>query len=537
MIMRGAYQLPLRNLAFAIAMAISPLVVHAETTPDPQALLNSKCVACHLPLDKGGMNRIDQSRRTPEGWDMTIGRMIVAHGLRITPEERQSLVKYLADTRGLAPEEVKGRRYMLEREFVHVETPDDKLVADTCARCHSYGRIALQRRTEDDWRKLANFHVGQIPSLEIQASGRDRNWWEIASQDVPKALGKLYPYQSEAWSKWLKHEVANVAGSWRVVGHRPGWGAYEGKATIEADGKDRYKLKMQLNYANGKQESAEGKAVLYTGYEWRATVKQGGEEVVQVFALSEDGQTLAGRWHKAGVDSIGGRLEAVRSGAESAERLLMVEPSYIKSGATQRISLYGNNLSGDVDLGTGIKVVRLVEKTPGKIVVEAKASGDAADGVRAISVGKSRLEQGVALYHKVDYLSIEPDKAMAHIGGNGGARPKVPIQFESVGYTFGPDGKQGTDDDVRLGYMPAAWSFADLNDYSAKMQDAKFAGDLQANGLFTPGDAGPNPKRKYGTNNAGDLKITAVFEEDGQKVKATKPFVVTVQRWNDPPIR
>ncbi len=535
--MRSAYPSPLRNLAFAIAMASSPFVVHAESTPDPQALLNSKCIACHLPQEKGGMNRIDQSRRTPEGWDMTIGRMIAAHGVRLTPDERQALVKHLADTRGLAPEEAAGRRYLLEREFVQVETPDDKLVADTCARCHSYGRIALQRRTEDDWRKLANFHVGQFPTIEIQASGRDRNWWEIASKDVPKALGKLYPYDSEAWSKWLKHEVANVAGSWRVVGHRPGWGTYEGTATVEADGKDHYKLKMQLSYANGKQESAEGKAVLYTGYEWRALVKQGEDEVVQVFTLSEDGQTLAGRWHKAGVDSLGGQLQAVRSGTETPERLLMVEPAYIKAGTTQKISLFGNNLSGDVDLGDGIKVVKVLEQTPGKVVVEAQATGDASDGVRVISVGKSSLEQGFALYHKVDYLSIEPDKAMANIGGNGGVRPKIPVQFESIGYTFGADGKKGTADDVRLGNMAASWSVADLNAYAEKMQDAKFAGSMQPNGLFIPGDAGPNPKRKFATNNAGELKVTAVFEEDGHKVKASKPLVVTVQRWNDPPIR
>lgn len=535
--MRSAYPFPLRTLAFSVALAMSPLAVHADSTPDPKALLNGKCMACHLPLEEQGMNRIDQSRRTPEGWDMTIGRMIVAHGVRVTPEERQALVKYLADTHGLAPEETAGRRYLLERDYALVETPDDQLVAATCARCHSYGRIALQRRTEDDWRKLAHFHVGQFPTIEIQASGRDRNWWEIASQQMPKALGKLYPYQSEAWNKWLQHEKADVAGSWRIAGHRPGWGAYEGDATIEADGNDHYRLKMQLTYANGKQESAEGKAILYTGYEWRASVRQGGEDVVQVFTLSEDGQTLAGRWHKEGVDSIGGRLQAVRSGKGATARLLMAEPSYIRSGATQRITLYGSNLSGDADLGSGVEVSKVLEQSPGKLVVEARAADGAAARAQTIRVGDASLENGLAVYQKVDYLQIEPEQAMANVGGNGGVRPKIPVQLETVGYSVGPDGRKGTADDIRLGYMPANWSVSNLNAYAEKMQDDRFAGTLQPDGLFIPGDAGPNPERKFGTNNAGELKVTAVVDDAGQQVKASKKLVVTVQRWNDPPIR
>ncbi|MNN87904.1 hypothetical protein D3C81_2055200 [compost metagenome] len=85
--------------------------------------------------------------------------------------------------------------------------------------------------------------------------------------------------------------------------------------------------------------------------------------------------------------------------------------------------------------------------------------------------------------------------------------------------------------------MPASWSVANLSDYASTMQDTRFAGTLEANGLFVPGDAGPNPQRKFNTNNAGDLKVTAVVDDDGHKVEASRPLVVTVQRWNDPPIR
>ncbi|MCF6783449.1 quinohemoprotein amine dehydrogenase subunit alpha [Stutzerimonas stutzeri] len=528
----------LRPLALFVAATVAPSLTYAASEAEAKALLDSKCMSCHLPVEGKGLSRIDESRRTPEGWDMTIQRMVVAHGVQIAADERKTLVKYLADTHGLAPEEVQDRRYLLERDFTLIETPDDQLVHDTCGRCHSYGRIALQRRTEDDWRKLAHFHVGQYPVIEIQASGRDREWWKIASEQVPPLLGKLYPVNSESWSKWQAHKAASAAGSWRIVGHRPGWGAYEGTATVKANGEaDHYTIDMQLNYADGRKETAKGDAVVYTGYEWRASVQQGNEKVRQVFTLSPDGQTLSGRWHQDGVDSLGGRFEAVRNGEGSTPRLLAVEPSYIRAGTVQRISLYGSNLSGDVDLGPDLEVLKVVERSSDKVVVDVRAASDASDGVRPASVGKTRLDQGLAYYQKLDFLEVEPGYAMANIGGNGGSRPKIPVQFESVGYAFGPDGKQGTEDDIRLGVFPATWSVDNLSEYAAQQRDIEFAGTLQPDGLFIPGDAGPNPKRKFGTNNAGELKVTAVVDDAGRRVEASKPLVVTVQRWNDPHIR
>ena len=114
---------------------------------------------------------------------------------------------------------------------------------------------------------------------------------------------------------------------------------------------------------------------------------------------------------------------------------------------------------------------------------------------------------------------------------------KVPAQLEALAYAVGADGKQGTADDVLLGAMPAAWSFDNLNKVAAEMKDAKFAGRIDQSGLFMTNDAGPNPQRKYRTNNAGELKVTAAVKDGTRTVKATAPLIVTVQRFNDPPIR
>lgn len=530
-----AFNLPFKPVVLAVSLFI-PLVTHAgDTTSEAKALLNSKCAACHLPVE-GGMNRIDQSRRTPEGWDMTIGRMIVAHGVRITAEERQALVKYLADNHGLAPEETQNRRYILERDFTQIEVPDDKKIAETCARCHSYARIALQRRTASDWQKLANFHVGQYPTIEIQQAGRDRDWWEIASQQMPKVLGERYPYESQAWSNWQSASKASAVGQWRVVGHRPGWGMYEGVASIKGKD-DHYTLDMQIHYANGKSEAAQGNAIVYTGYEWRGTAKQGDLQVAQVFQLSADGKKLTGRWHEVGVDSIGGQLKAVKVDGSTAATVLAIEPTAIKAGSTREVTVYGTNLKGDIKLGEDLSVKRVITSTANKVVVEVAAADGVKDGIRDLQVDGASSEVGLMLYRGIDYIAIEPAAAMARVGGGGGPLPKIPVQFEAVAYAAGPDGKQGTADDLRLGYVPATWTIANLNAGADEMKDVDFAGTLEPGGLFIPGDAGPNPKRKYSTNNAGELEVTARVDDGGRELKASKPLIVTVQRWNDPPVR
>ena len=57
-----------------------------------------------------------------------------------------------------------------------------------------------------------------------------------------------------------------------------------------------------------------------------------------------------------------------------------------------------------------------------------------------------------------------------------------------------------------------------------------------ATGVFTPGDAGPNPARKYGTNNAGNLRVIATVQDGARTLTGDGRLIVTVQRWIDPPI-
>lgn len=506
----------------------------ARAAPNPagEALLKAECGGCHKARADGSLERIGDARRTPEGWEMTVGRMTLIHKVPLDDEKRRALVKVLSDAYGLAPEETRDWRYLPERRPDASEHFENQLVGDTCARCHSYARIALQRRSEADWLRLSNFHVGQYPSIEIQSNGRDRNWWEIASQQVPPLLARLYPLESAAWTKWQARTWIKPGGSWRVVGHRPGWGDYEGVATISESAADEYNMTMELRYADGRREKASGTAIVYTGYEWRASLKQGDQEVRQVFTLSEDGSRLQGRWYLRDVDTLGGDLRATRMAGTPA--ILAVYPQYLKAGATQQLAIHGTGLAGTIDLGQGVRVLRELQRSPETVVVEVQAAANAAGGRRPVKVGETVATDLLTVYRRIDVLRLVPDRGLARIGGNGGTLAAQPAQFEAVGYIGGNGKKKALQ---RIGVFPARWSFANANANARTYRDASFAGKLEPTGLFVPAPAGPNPKRKFGTNNTGDLTVTATVADGKRRLKAAAPLIVTVQRWVDPPLR
>lgn len=523
-----------KALAVSVSTIAALLAVSGATAaPSAPALVRTKCQMCHAPTEDG-WTRISEGRRTPEGWDMTVARMMYAHGVKLTAVERQIVVKYLSDTQGLAPEETDGYRYAVERQPSVVEHFANEKVGETCARCHSYARIAIQRRSEADWLRLSNFHVGQFPVIEIQAGGRDRNWWDIASKEIPVILGKELPLKSKAWSEWQARKAVDVSGKWRVSGHRAGVGSYDGQATIKSMGEDKYDISMEMIFEDGHLEKASGVSTVFTGHEWRGSVKQNGLDVRQVFSLAKDGNHLKGRWFLTDTESLGADFAAVRD--EGQPEIISVHPSMIKAGGRQQLTINGVGLSGDIQLGGGLSVVKVLSRSGEKVVLEVEATAGAPEGVKSVKIGSASVANGIAVYQKIDYLKVSPGNPMARVGGNGGPRPKVPVQLEAVAYSSGPDGKEGTADDLLLGPVPANWRIANLNKGAVEMEDAKYAGVINQAGLFSPADAGPNKKRKYGTNNAGELKAIATVKDGSREISSSVPLVVTVQRWVDQPI-
>ncbi len=517
----------LSNLALASAVTLMSVTAPASAKTGEQ-ILEEKCSSCHNARPDGSYERIHDGRRTPEGWSMTIIRMMRNHDVSLTDPERRTITKYLADTNGLTVEETEGYRYILEKNPVAWDEGVSKNLTEICSRCHSYARVALQRRTPDDWKKLIHFHIGQFPTMEYQALARDRDWWAIAHGPTVEELSKLYPL-----GKAPEMSKVDMSGTWRLTGHQPGAGDYDGYMTVKALKDGKYSVQKTLSFANGTSADFLGNAILYGAGEWRASLKNGDQNLRQVLSLNKD-KTLIGRWFESQNDVVGGTLIMVK--AEGPTQLLSVSPSFAKIGTTTRVSIAGVDLEGIPHFGEGVSV-KVVSSAKDAFVVDVTVAADAAVGEHDVNLGKNTLKAGFIVYDKVNTVKVVPPVTFARVGGNGGAIAKVPAQFEAVGYMNGEDGKAGTDDDIRIGAMEAEWKTDNFDDVAAALEDAKFVGQISSNGLFTPADAGPNPERPKMTNNAGNLSITAQVKDGQTVVEGKGQLYVTVQRFVDPPIR
>ncbi|MDH5749683.1 MAG: quinohemoprotein amine dehydrogenase subunit alpha, partial [Rhodospirillales bacterium] len=310
--------------------------------------------------------------------------------------------------------------------------------------------------------------------------------------------------------------------------YTPGQGSYSGRANIRRKDTFEYRVNYQLIYENGTELQLSGKAFLYTGYEWRSTLNTADKSFEEVAALSADGNVLTGRWFETPGDEIGGDFQAVRMGA-GLSKIMAVVPPYLKMDTVADISIYGNDLVGTVSLGAGVIILKVKESGPSRIVVEAKAADGAFSGARTVSVGTASATGMFAVYRKVDFIRVTPAFAVARSRGGGPGGRVVQAQFEAVAYASGTDGREGTDDDLRIGVLPAAWSLRKFDAASETMKDVVSAGSINAQGLFKPKAEDPFA--------SGNLWVEAVVEGNGGKLTGRARLVVTPQRQNENPIR
>jgi len=505
-------------------MLLLPLPAVAQ---DGAALLEENCGGCHAADDNGALSRIEGQRKTPEGWLMTIVRMRLFHGMEIEPEVQSELVHYLSDTQGLAPSEAEDFRYILERQPAVVEAPEAPL-GEMCARCHSAARVGLQRRTQEEWDLHIDFHVGQWPTLEYQALARDREWLKLAREEVVPLLAEKYPFETDAWTSWAAADKPAATGSWVFTTQLPDKGEAYGTLEVSGDAQP-YTVSGTLMTAGGEELAVSGKLNVYTGYEWRANLTIGDAAYRQVLAISEDGASLSGRQFLHDEDSLGGTFSAVKAGGTPA--IVGVVPSTLPAGGSASVQVVGTGLesvalSGAVDASGGTSNAY-------GAAIEISPAADA-NGAVSVASGDAGVEDALAVYSHIDSLQVEPGFAVARVGGGGGLTGKVPARFDAVGYWNGPDGQPGTEDDIRIGIVPATWSVTAFNEEAEELKDVEHAGEMDSGlGIFVPAVAGPNPERPFSTNNAGNLKVLATSGE----VSGEGQLIVTVQRWNDPPIR
>ena len=128
---------------------------------------------------------------------------------------------------------------------------------------------------------------------------------------------------------------------------------------------------------------------------------------------------------------------------------------------------------------------------------------------------------------------------LARLGGVG--FPKGYMQFEAIAWNRGPDGKPQTADDLNLGPIDATWKVEEFPT-TYDDDDKDFVGTLSPTGFFTPNVEGPNPQRKFGRNNYGEVWIVAASpspSRDAKPLTARAYFVVTVPlyaKWDQPEV-
>jgi quinohemoprotein amine dehydrogenase len=143
----------------------------------------------------------------------------------------------------------------------------------------------------------------------VPVAGRDREWWEIAST-LAGAPRRAASSDDARLVGLADAREARSFGSWRVVGHRPGMGGYEGRMSVARSAADEHAVTLDLRYADGTHASGKGSAIVYTGYEWRGASTREREDLAGARALR--GWTEFPRWFLTDSDVLGADVRAVR---------------------------------------------------------------------------------------------------------------------------------------------------------------------------------------------------------------------------------
>lgn len=510
----------------ALLGAASPLAAQQAVTPraaadggngfpiDSDVVVRS-CGACHTRDERGRMSRLSYLRKTPEGWQTSIRRMVSLHNVRVDAADAREVVRYLANHQGLAPEELAPYRFEVERRLIDFSYTDRE-TEQVCNACHSMGRVVTERRNKEEWQLLIATHRALYPLSDFQ---RFRS--NTPPHPVDKAvdhLAEALPLKTPEWTAWSANvRPPRLEGAWVVTGHDPARGPLHGRAVIRsvAGSDDEFETEISYSYPeSGSTVRRTGRAIVYTGHQWRGRSSAGGgrDERREVMSVERGWSEMTGRWYTGAYDEDGIDITMRRAAAGAV--VTGVHPRGLRVGESNvELRIYGVNLPGrlnarDVGLGPGVHVRSVTRAAADVAVLRVDIAADAPVGARDVFVAGVTGTDAIAVYDRVHTVRVLPRAGMARVGGV--VMPKQLQQFEAVAYHNGADGRAGTADDLFLGRVPVTWS---LEEYPVTPDDddIRFVGAIDANGLFTPAADGPNPQRSGNRNNIGDVWVVATY--------------------------
>jgi quinohemoprotein amine dehydrogenase len=549
----GAVLLASAALATATAVsgqasggAASATTETEEGIPVTDPLTREKCGACHTADAKGNLSRISWIRTTPEGWDQAIKRMVRLNGAQVSPEEARHIIHYLADSHGLAPEEARPVAYFAEKRIIDETNIPSETVRGACAACHAFAQPMSWRRSDAEWHLLKDFHVALYSQADAQyrrpatdepgaVFGETRPVVQkpgalpITSVEVAlNYLHKAAPLHSPEWAAWSQRaQDPHLAGKWLVSATLPGKGTFFGTMNVTPGAaSDAFNTNTVLQpLSGGSAITTSGSGVVYTGYSWRGRAQAAAtgamapdsyaQPMRQVMLFSPDRKTATGRWFWGEYQEFGYDVTLTR--ADGAPVVAAVSQGGIRAGVKgQAFTILGDAFPAgltahDIDLGKGLTVTRIVSASPSQLVVSVDADAAVPAGLHDVTVGSAVLSAALPVWHKVAYIRVAPETAIARLGG--AAHPAGYGQFEAWGYDAGPDGKPYTADDVKVGVVDADFS---LEEFRATYfdDDIDFVGKISKGGFFTPNLDGPNPQRSGLRNNYGNVWVVAKAKAD-----------------------
>jgi len=486
------------------AVALVSGSLSGEGLPVKSDLVRATCGACHQVDSEQRMSRISYVRKTPEGWEETIQRMMRLHGLSVAPADARKIEQYLSDSHGLTASELEKIAYSLDNEDIEEKIPNDA-VKNACTTCHSYAKLAGQRRTRQEWLNLKDFLLAMFPSLVYQH--RFEDWPGLCDKALPW-LADTFPLETPEWKR-ESGQTAPSEGRWLIAGHELGKGDYAGVITFRGAAGGGFETESIRHFSDGRDVTMAGRGLWLGASAWRGSGHSPEiDRLREVFQLSADGKIQHGRWFPYQHPELGAK--EIRYRVDASPRVAGIMPAAIRIGASAQLRIFGSNLNpSSLKLGDGITVEKVIDSASDHVILEASVAADAKAGKREI------LGASVTVYDKADYIRVLPEKSLARLGGARAA--KRFIQFEAHAFSNGPDGVAGTADDLDLGMVKASWSLGESFN-SASDDDVKFVGAIDQDGLFTPAEEGPNPQRPRSTNNAGDVWVNASYTPDGSTV-------------------
>ncbi len=208
-------------------------------------------------------------------------------------------------------------------------------------------------------------------------------------------LAQAGSLHSAEWADWhARMRSPKLDGRWLVSGTQPGKGKFFGTVEIAAmPSGEGFTTKTKLTFpADNSTVSESGKAIVYTGYAWRgrSTSDKPGSTpndlstTREVMMLSKDQSQLEGRWFWGAYQEFGMDLAMRR--ALDAPTVLGIDKFALKAGSSaSEVQIYGDRLPGnlspsDIDLGVGVSVKKVVTSTPTLVKIIADVAPTAVPG-------------------------------------------------------------------------------------------------------------------------------------------------------------